>query len=107
MNRSVNLKKSAGQHVPALHLSVKAGIMTSISKLSPTVQTLEEKRDALNRCCSGLHFHSCLIFEPEEIESLFNTEVFILCLSKFFRKRFEKTLRKRKAKSRFGAYPIY
>jgi hypothetical protein len=33
----------AGQHLPALHLSVEAGIMTSISKLSPTVQTLEEK----------------------------------------------------------------
>jgi hypothetical protein len=78
----------AGQHLPALHLSVEAGIMTSISKLSPTVQTLEEKRDALNRCCSGLRFHSCLIFEPEEIESPFNTEVFILCLTKFFQEVF-------------------
>jgi hypothetical protein len=71
-----------------LGLSVEAGIMTSISKLSPTVQTLEEKRDALHRCCSGLRFHSCLIFEPEEIESLFNTEVFILCVTKFFQEVF-------------------
>ena len=75
--------------------------MTSISKLSPTVQTLEEKRDALHRCCSGLRFHSCLIFEPEEIESLFNTEVFILCLTKFFQEVFGKNTPKEKSEITF------
>ena len=85
----------AGQHLPALHLSVEAGIMI------PDSANSGRKRDALNRCCSGLRFHSCLIFEPEEIESLFNTEVFILCVTKFFQEVFGKNTPKEKREITF------